>query len=127
MCLNVNNIPLEVDVWNEIEDELRTGLRDVLNLRLEYSAEKRGTTVEINHPANDRISTKRIELNQEDSESLLIRLSDRFNFQWTNIAELSFKLDPGEIPLFTMRFYPRVNDASTLDNTKSRRDPITID
>ncbi|KAA0944084.1 hypothetical protein FQ087_18330 [Sporosarcina sp. ANT_H38] len=122
-----NLVPLEVDVWNVIEDELSTGLIDVLDLRFDYSAEKEVGAIKIRHPENSRISTKHIKLDKKQSEDLIIQLSTRFNFHWTNLAELRFELEPGKVPIFTSRFYPRVSDESTLDTTKSRMNPITID
>lgn len=122
-----SQIPLEVDVWNVIEDELRTGLQDVLDLRFDYSADEGSGLVVIRHPGNSRIDTKRIQLDKKEAENLIIQLSTRFNFHWTNLAGLSFALEPGEVPVFTSKFYPRVTDESTLDTTKSRMNPITID
>ena len=127
MNLAASQIPLEVDVWNAVEDELNTGLQDVLNLQFKYSVEKGEGLVVIRHPKDSRIATKRIELSKRDAEDLIIQLSMRFNFDWTNVVELSFELTPGEIPIFSSRFYPRVNDESKLDTTKSRMNPITID
>lgn len=122
------HIPLEVDVWNVIEGELSTGLEDVLYLRFYYSAEDGEGLMVVRHPENSRIAERRIKLSKKDGDDLIIQLSTRFNFHWTNISELSFELVPGEIPMFTSYFYPRVSDESTLDATKSRMMPIiTID
>ena len=127
MMLEASKIPLEVDVWNEIESELRTGIEDVLDLSFDYSVEKECGSIKIRHPKNSRIATKHITLDKKEVEDLIIQLSTRFNFDWTNIAELTFELKPGEVPIFTTRIYPRVSDESTLDKTKIRMNSITID
>ena len=125
--LEASKIPLEVDVWNVIEDELRTGLQDVLDLRFEYTTEKGNGTVTIRHLKNSLISTEIITLDKVYAEDMIVQLSKRFNFQWCNIVEMSFELKPGELPIFTTKIYPVVSDESMLDNKKSRMNPITID
>lgn len=65
MRFEASQVPLEVDVWNEIEVELVTGLVDVLDLRFDYSARNRIARLKIRHPQNSKIETKRIELEQE--------------------------------------------------------------
>ncbi len=125
--LDTQKIPLEIDVWNVIESEMNTGLVDVLDLRFEYSVEKRKGTLRIRHPHQSRISTKLIELDKVQAEDLIMALSSKFNFQWYNIAEMSFELNPGEVPIFNTKIYPVVNDASALDKKKYRSSSITID
>lgn len=127
MKFEASQVPLEVDVWNEIEKELVTGLVDVLDLRFHYSVRNRIARLKIRHPKDSRIETKHIELEQEDAEKLVIRLAERFNFSWGNINELSFELEPGVVPHFNLIVYPYVSDESTLDKTKNRMDSITID
>lgn len=125
--LDARLIPLEVDVWSFIESQLNTGLVDVLDLRFDYSADKVTATLKIRHPHQSRISTRIIDLDKEQAENLVMELSSKFNFQWYNIAELSFELKPGEIPMFNTKIYPVVSDASVLDKKKFRTNSITID
>lgn len=127
MKFKAMNIALGVDVWNEIEDELKTGLKNISVSTFVYSAKGRYVVVDIDCYEEEKIKNHCINLNQEEAESIVNRLCEKFNIESKNIARLSFRLKPGEIPIFASRFYPRVNDESTLDKTKSRMNPITID
>lgn len=127
MAMKAENAPLEVDVWNAIEDELNTGLVDVLDLRFSYSARIKTGTVRIRHPKESRIIVTNIELDHEKAEDLVIQLARKFNFQWSNLVKLDFELSPGVVPSFNAVIQPFVSDNNTLDKLKSHTDPITID
>ena len=127
--ISSENLAFEVDVWNVVENELNTGLLDVLDMSFNYKAGDSGAKITIRHPKGSRIETKRIELDREATDNLVIKLAKRFNFnfQWFNVAGISFWLIPGDLPLFNVDFYPCVTDPSTLDGKKSRMNMLTID
>lgn len=128
MKFKASQLPLEVDVWNEIEADLKTGLKDVLYLRFNHTVDLGCGRVVIKHSENNEVVSKRFEIDNVVSERLVFRLAKRFNFSWHQIYSLTIKLEPGEIPIFNASFYPYVNESSTLNTTKSRMNPImTID
>lgn len=126
MSFKAEQVPLEVDVWNVIEDELRTGIIDALDLDFYYSGAKREGRVRIRHPKDSRIVRTELVLTMTEAEDLIHKLAFTFNFQMHNLVELSFDLRPGELPTFGVEIQPYVKDVSELDNKKSRREPITI-
>lgn len=127
MTLKATNIPLEVDVWNAIEDELKTGLKNIIFLDFNYSADRGNARISISHPKGGEIAKKVVELDREQADSFVIKLCERFNIQHYNLNNLQFNLRPCEIPTFFAQVYPYVSDESTLDKSKSRMNPITID
>lgn len=120
-------IPLEVDVWKEIEGYLKTGFKDILRLRYDYSADKQSTTIHISHPKDDKIVKEKIELGAAESDELVMLLCKRFNIPSHNLYGLFFTLNATEVPTFSIRLWPYVDDESTLDKSKSRFEPLTID
>lgn len=122
MGFKVSNIPLEVDVWNVIEEELKTGITRISSVNFSYAAESKQTVVVIKH-----VEDRTADVFTSDGEGLVMKLCKRFNIPIHNLNRLNFQLVPGEIPTFLVGLYPYVDDESTLDNTKSRMNPITID
>lgn len=115
-------IPLEVDVWNVIEEELKTGIKEILSVGFSYIAETKQTFVVIKH-----VDGSGPDIITPEGENLITKLCERFNIPTQNLNRLNFHLVPGEVPTFLVGLYPYVDDESTLDNTKSRMNPITID
>lgn len=127
MTVTANRIPLEVDVWSEIESELATGFLYVTEVSFHYAVDLVESTLSVTQLEKGKSVQKRIRLNKDASERLIKRLAKRFNFQWENIFDFSVELRPNEIPIFKKSFYPFVDDTATLDTFKSRMNPTTID
>lgn len=123
--IDSENIALEVDVWETIEEQLNTGIENVLSLHFLFENGK--SEINIRHPKDSEINTKLIVLDEDESFKLVSALGDRFNFRWANLVRLLFYLNPGDIPHFIAHYFPYVNDPSTLNGKKSRMNPITID
>lgn len=122
---SAENVALEVDVWEVLEDFLDTGIVDVL--RVSFVLEEGLATVEIKHPKDSRINTKVIKLDLDETFRIVSLLGSRFKFGWVNLSRLTFELNPGEVPAFQVRYCPFVDDPATLNKTKSRMNPMTVD
>lgn len=125
--INENNVALEVDVWDFLEEKLRTGIKDVVHLNFSYHSKMGSARVSISHPVNSGIKKSVIELDREKSDELVMKLCERFNISTSNISGLQFELRPCEVPSIWASFVPYVEDESTLNNTKSRMIPVTVD
>lgn len=126
MSFKAEQVPLEVDVWNVIEGELRTGITDALHLHFFYSVEERAGRVRITHPKNSEIAQTVLELTSQEAEDLLFKIAEDFNFQVHNLVSIQFHLRPNEIPIFTADIQPYVKDVKELDRKKSRLNILTI-
>lgn len=122
-----NLIPLEVDVWEEIERVIKTGFTDVYRVEFRYSVDVKVAVIVISCRKNGKPYSEVFTLDDSNSETLVTNLCKRFNIQWVNLKCLDFTLKPGVLPIFTVMLYPFVNDESTLNTTKSRMNPKTID
>lgn len=122
--LSVNLIPLEIDVWNVLENELKTGLKDILSVTFQYSAHEKRTDIEIIYLLQGDKCKKDLYLPNDD---LVIRLCNTFNIPTSHLNYLQFGLIPGEVPNFTVKLWPFVSDESALDKIKSRMNVKTID
>lgn len=125
--MSIRNIALEVDVWDAIEDELKTGLKNIIHLDFHYTSLPGSARIIIRHPKNSEIAKTIIELDREQAGSLVVKLCERFNIQHYNLSALNFELRACELPCFWVQLAPYVNDELTLNKTKSRMSPVTID
>lgn len=122
---NSENVALEVDVWETIESKLQTGIKNVL--RVGYSSECDIPVVNIYHVGDSKVEHTHIKLSQEEDNELAGALSDRFNFSLERSKRLTVYVDVGGIPEITVTYIPYVDDASTLNQTKSRMNVLTVD
>ena len=116
--LSASQIPLEVDVWNAIEKEIKTGIEAVHRVEFTYSVDADIVVIGISYREKEHCAHEFITIDNPASEKLVIALCERFNIPTVNLSRLEFTLRPNEIPIFNVDLYPFINDASALEEIK---------
>lgn len=124
--LSASQIPLEVDVWNAIEKEIKTGIEAVHRVEFTYSVDVNIVVIGISYRQKEHCAHEFITIDNPASEKLVIALCERFNIPTVNLSRLEFTLRPNEIPIFRVDLYPFVNDATTLVENKRRLNNQTV-